>query len=27
VLDQRAVERGRAMLGCAVRGIRPPGSW
>jgi hypothetical protein len=27
VLDQRAVERARAMLGCAVRGIRPPGSW
>jgi hypothetical protein len=26
VLDQRAVERARAMLGCAVRGIRPPGT-
>lgn len=27
VPDQRAVERARALLGCAVRGIRPPGDW
>jgi hypothetical protein len=27
VADQRAVERARALLGCAVRGIRPPGAW
>lgn len=27
VIDPRAMERAQAQLGCAVRGIRPPGSW
>jgi hypothetical protein len=27
VRDRRAVDRSQAMLGCAVWGIRPPGTW
>ena len=27
MIDERAVERARALLGCAAHGIRPPGDW